>query len=96
MAIIRYTKASGESTPAGITDAGYFPNTTQDVYVGIGQGVGTELDAEELMTYVKSLHASVSLTKLSVDNADPTARDVALNNTEVEELVTRGCRERDL
>ena len=96
MPIIKYTRTSGESVPEGIIDAGYFPNATQDVHIGVGYGIGTELTVVELLAYIKSLHASVPLTKLSVDDPAPTARDVALNDAEVDELVKMWCQERNL
>ena len=56
MAVIKYTLDSS-TTPAYITDGGYFRNPSDDTLIGIGSGGGTELTKAELVTRVQSFSA---------------------------------------
>ena len=54
MAVIKYTLDSS-TTPAYITDGGYFHNKTDDTLIGIGSGGGTELTKAEVITRQKTM-----------------------------------------
>ena len=54
MAIIKYTLVNGQ-TPSGITDRGYWQHPTDETFIGIGSGVGTEISKDDLKTYVNQL-----------------------------------------
>ena len=54
MAVIKYTLDSS-TTPAYITDGGYFRNPSDDTLIGIGSGGGTELTKAEVITRQKTL-----------------------------------------
>mgnify|MGYP003146253771 CR=1 FL=1 len=55
MAVIKYTLDSS-TTPAYITDGGYFRNPSDDTFIGIGSGGGTELTKAEIITRQKTLN----------------------------------------
>ena len=71
MAVIKYTLDSS-TTPAYITDGGYFHNKTDDTLIGIGSGGGTELTKAELITrtqeiggkYLESNHGAEDISTL--------------------------------
>ena len=54
MAVIKYTLDSS-TTPAYITDGGYFRNPADDTFIGIGSGGGTELTKAELITRMQEI-----------------------------------------
>ena len=54
MAVIKYNLDSS-TTPAYITDGGYFHNKTDDTLIGIGSGGGTELTKAEVITRQKTM-----------------------------------------
>ena len=55
MAIIKYTTADTNGRiPSYITDGGYFHDTRDDTYIGIGAGGGTELTKAELVTRMQT------------------------------------------
>ncbi len=54
MAVIKYTLDSS-TTPAYITDGGYFRNPADDTFIGIGSGGGTELTKAELITRMQGI-----------------------------------------
>ena len=55
MAVIKYTLDSS-TPPAYITDGGYFRNPSDDTFIGIGSGGGTELTKAEIITRQKTLN----------------------------------------
>jgi hypothetical protein len=54
MAVIKYT-LDNSTTPAYITDGGYFRNPSDNTFIGIGSGGGTELTKAEVITRQKTL-----------------------------------------
>ena len=56
MAIIKYSLVN-RLKPSYITDGGYFYDSRDDTYIGIGSGGGTELTKAELVTRVQSFSA---------------------------------------
>ena len=70
MAIIKYTLVNGQ-TPSGITDRGYWHNPTDETFIGIGSGVGTEISKADLKTYVKSLKSIVAMRHIEYDGSTP-------------------------
>ena len=56
MAIIWY-QLDNRNTPSYITDGGYFYDPSNESFIGIGSGGGTELTSAELLTYIKEMDA---------------------------------------
>ena len=95
MAIIKYTLVNGRK-PSGITQGSFWHNPSDETYVGIGSGVGTELSINELKTYVKSLpnihyvewDNNVQALASPIPTVDRTATD-----SEIEASVDAWCTE---
>ena len=54
MAIIKYTQVNGRR-PSGVTQGSFWHNSSDETFIGLGSGVGTELSIDELKAYVKLL-----------------------------------------
>ena len=91
MAVIRYSLDSG-SVPSYISDGGYFKNRADNTMIGIGSGGGTTIASKaDLNTYVLSLHASNTYTKV-----DTAANLSDMTNAEVTTLVNNWCTARSI
>ena len=85
MAIIKYTLVNS-ATPPYITDGGYYYKSSDDTYIGIGSGGGTEISKAELVARYQSLgglwHEPDALTPVN---------DRAMTDAELETAVNSWC-----
>ena len=98
MPIIKYTLVNGQ-TPLGMTDPGYWQHTTDNTYIGVGSGVGTELSITQLKTYVKSVFSNSGF-KWSENNPDKpnsgTYSERDFTDSEIETIVDDWCTARGI
>ena len=98
MAIIKYTLVNGRR-PSGVTQGGFWQNPSDETFIGLGSGVGTELSVNELKTYVKSLKSVTNIRHLEWDNrvealASPIPTvDRSATDSEIESSVDAWCTE---
>ena len=83
MAVIKYTLDSS-TTPAYITDGGYFRNPSDDTLIGIGSGGGTELTKAEVITRQKTL-SNIYLEFSGGEEIIDTLRD--MTDAEIESMI---------
>ena len=83
MAVIKYNLDSS-TTPAYITDGGYFHNKTDDTLIGIGSGGGTELTKAEVITRQKTM-TNIYLEFNGDEEIIDTLRD--MTDAEIESMI---------
>ena len=90
MAIIKYTLVNS-TTPSYITDGGYYYKSSDDTYIGIGSGGGTEISKAELVARYQSLGGSWHEPK-----APTPLNDRAMTDAELETAVNNWCSARGI
>ena len=84
MAVIKYTLDSS-TTPAYITDGGYFHNRTDDTLIGIGSGGGTELSKAEVIARQKTMTNDYLEYNSDGQELSDTSRD--MTDAEIESMI---------
>ena len=81
MAIIKYSLVN-RLKPSYITDGGYFYDSRDDTYIGIGSGGGTELTKAELVTRMQTFSTNPrSYTWDRLNNAGEDLASLGLRST---------------